>query len=120
MPSDHMRSITILLQLKVLHDKALQSICSCSTVGSKNETILDTLIFICAREGDFLLLCDVLQSLSEETAMNEAVEAFRNGMNLNLQILLICYALMHASEWSRMILHIYQKCLILTQWLLNL
>ncbi|XP_065911500.1 uncharacterized protein [Dysidea avara] len=78
MPSDHMKSITILLQLKVLHDKALQSICSCPTVGSKNELILDTLIFVCAQDGDFLLLCDMLQALSEEAAMNEAVEAFRN------------------------------------------
>ena len=81
MPSDHMKSITILLQLKVLHDKALQSICSCPTVGSKNELILDTLIFVCAQDGDFLLLCDMLQALSEEAAMNEAVEAFRNGTN---------------------------------------
>jgi len=81
MPSDHMKSITFLLRINILPEKALQSIFSCPTVGSKNEAILDTLIFLCAKEGNFLLLCDVLQALSEETAMKEAVEAFRNGTN---------------------------------------
>ena len=52
---------------------------NCRTEGSRNETIIDTLIVNCGKLKNFVYMCDALERLSTEPAMKEVVDAFKNG-----------------------------------------
>ena len=80
MPSNHKNSVGVLLQMNLLSDEAVQFVYNnCRTEGSRNETIIDTLIVNCGKSTDFLVLCVALERLSTEPVMKEVIDALKSG-----------------------------------------
>ncbi|XP_065910127.1 uncharacterized protein [Dysidea avara] len=79
MPSNHKNSVGVLLQMNLLSDEAVQFVYNnCRTEGSRNETIIDTLIVNCGKSTDFLVLCVALERLSTEPVMKEVIDALKS------------------------------------------